>query len=127
MAELMRLGNGGVGESHRKQKEIVKNIASMFLSEHGEDVSLQLAAKTLDECTAEDLGRIEVYQLFASYLYNLPKMKFDKQTKTWVKGMTYKSGGTTENYFNTFVQLARAKAPNEADESNCRVPQSIVH
>ena len=121
---LRRVGDGAVGASHTSMKSTVTRNFDWFLAEHGEDAVLQITAKKFVDCTAQDLGKLVLYQLFAHFLFTTPKLVKNKVTKQFEPGLSYKSVGTIIDYFNCAVQLARAKAPDEKVFENYLLPNS---
>ena len=61
---LKGIGTGGESDSSIYRRKRTKEVFNEFLVLHGDQLHLN-HRKTFDECTAEELGDLKVYEVFA--------------------------------------------------------------
>ena len=106
---LVRLGNGSTSTSMAEREKRTKEIMHMFFARAKEQLRLS-HRQSIDMCTPEELGKEELYQLFAGFLITL---KYTKKVGDELQVNEY-ACATIIDWFNSMVQLGREKlAPKE--------------
>lgn len=120
--ELRRFGIGATSASSIARVGRTKELIKVFFDNHKTKIGLA-HRNSIDECTPAELGREDIYQYFAGFLYTSTFL--DKNETTGKMETTHYAVGSAIGWFNCMVQLCREKyAPGQLIFQNYALPNS---